>query len=85
MKNDPRYVKLLARAVRRVDNVLSETVLSFHKCTSKDWEQFYPIAAKSQRLFDDIEQDEDRGFYCLDYSSDSDNFVLYGSEYTQDY
>ena len=38
LKNDPRYVKILARAVRRVDNVLSETVLGFHKCTSKDWE-----------------------------------------------
>ena len=38
LKNDPKYVKILARAVRRVDNVLSETVLGFHKCTSKDWE-----------------------------------------------
>ena len=38
LKDDPRYVKILARAVRRVDNVLSETVLDFHKCTSKDWE-----------------------------------------------
>ena len=85
LKDDPRYVKLLSRAVRRVDNVLSETILSFHKCTSKDWEKFYPIAAKSKALFDKIEQDEDRGFYCLDWSSDPDNFILYGSETTQDY
>ena len=36
LKDDPRYVKLLARTVRRVDNVLSETILGFHKCTDKD-------------------------------------------------
>ena len=78
--NDPRYVKLLARAVRRVDNVLSETVLDFHKCTSKDWEEFYPVAPKSQAIFDKIEQDEDRGFYCLDWwSEELKNFVLNGN------
>ena len=44
LKDDPRYVKILARTVRRVDTKLSETILGLHKCTDKDWEQFYPIA-----------------------------------------
>ena len=55
LKDDPRYVKLLARAVRKVNLVLSETILSLHKCTSIDWEKFYPIANSSQKLFDEIE------------------------------
>ena len=44
LKDDPRYVKILACTVRRVDTKLSETILGLHKCTDKDWEQFYPIA-----------------------------------------
>ena len=43
LKNDPRYVKILARTLRSIDNVLSETILSYHKCTDKDWDDFYPV------------------------------------------
>ena len=46
-KDDPRYVKMIARTVRRIDGILSETVLGFHRCTDKDWEKFYPVTPKS--------------------------------------
>ena len=55
LKNDPRYVKILVRAVRRIDGDLSETILGFHRCTDKDWDKFYPVTPKSQALFDSIE------------------------------
>ena len=67
LKDDPRYVKILVRTVRRIESKLSETILGFHKCEEKDWENFYPITLKSQALFDKFERDEDKGFYCLDW------------------
>ena len=79
LRDDPRYVKILARSVRRIDGTLSETILGFHKCEEKDWEKFYPVTLKSQALFDKFEKDEDKGFYCLDWESENpDNLKIYG-------
>ena len=39
-KDDPRYVKLMARMVYKVNGEAQEKVLKLHKCTEKDWSEF---------------------------------------------
>ena len=40
IKDDPKYVKLLARMVYITDGEAHEKVLTLHKCTDKDWSSF---------------------------------------------
>ena len=47
LKDDPRYVKMIARFWNRIDAVKSETILNFHKCTPEDYNEFYPVAIES--------------------------------------
>ena len=44
IKDDPKYVKLLARMFYKKDGVPSEKILSLHKCDKRDWDQFEPAA-----------------------------------------
>ena len=37
-RNDPRYIKWVVRLRGRQDGVLTETVLSVHKCTQEDYD-----------------------------------------------
>ena len=67
LKNDPRYVKVLARIRTQTNGEVTEKVLNFHLCTIEDYNEFYPVAPKSKQLLDEIRQDEKRGFYCLDW------------------
>ena len=75
MKNDPRYVKLVAGIITHKDGDRSEKILNYHKCTQEDWNDFYPTAESSQVQFDNIRNDENRGFNCLDWT---DDFLIYG-------
>ena len=43
LKNDERYVKILALQRGKRDGQLIEKSLNFHRCTTEDFEQFYPI------------------------------------------
>ncbi len=45
IKDDPRYVRLFARMYYKTEGVKSQQVLSLHKCTQQDWNQF-PEPAK---------------------------------------
>ena len=40
IKDDPRYVKLLARIFYKTDGKQHEKILDLHKCTEKDWSEF---------------------------------------------
>ncbi len=40
IKDDPRYVRLFARMYYKDEGVKSQKVLSLHKCTEQDWNQF---------------------------------------------
>ena len=40
IKDDPRYVKLLARIFYKTDGREHEKVLALHKCTNEDWSEF---------------------------------------------
>ena len=55
----------------------SETILNYHKCTAEDLAEFYPLAPKSRQLYDKIQKDSKRGFYCLDWT---DEYMIYGDE-----
>lgn len=41
--DDSRYVKWIVRVYQIDGDVLKETRLPFHKCTAKDYEQFYVV------------------------------------------
>ena len=60
----------MARILTRKDGKKSEKMLNYHKCTSEDWNDFYPTAEENQDQFDEIRNDENRGFYCLDWTDD---------------
>ena len=42
-KDDPRYVKVLARLWTKTNGVKTERILNFHKCTQDDYNEFFPI------------------------------------------
>ena len=52
LKDDPRYVKMIARFWHRKDAIKSETILDYHKCTEEDLNEFYPLAKESQKAYD---------------------------------
>ena len=43
LKNDPRYVKWLARFNRNIDGVGYQRMIGLHKCTENDLTEFYPL------------------------------------------
>ena len=76
LKNDPRYVKMMARLWTQKDGAKSERVINYHKCTSEDWKEFYPVDNKNKAFVDQIKNDEKRGFFCLDWT---DDLEIYGN------
>ena len=69
-KNDPRFVKQLVKLEKKVDGVRTFQILPFHNCSKSDFESFYPVNEKSRGPFENIQNDKDRGFYCLDDGPD---------------
>ena len=51
-KNDPRYVKLIARHKGRRNGVWYEEIFPTHRCTNDDLDQFAPPSSGSSRLLD---------------------------------
>ena len=66
IKDDPKYVKLLARIVYKTDNKKHEKILSLHKCTDEDWDDFDEPAKGMEDQLINIKNDPERGMYCLD-------------------
>ncbi len=46
-KDDPQFIKWLARLYYRNDSKWYEKILPFHKCTAKDFSDFFPVAKQS--------------------------------------
>ena len=44
LKEDPRYVKGIARIRGQRNGVKYEKLLKYHKCTDSDWDSFAPPA-----------------------------------------
>ena len=82
IKDDPKYVKLLARMVYITDGKAHEKVLTLHKCTDKDWSQFEEPARGMEDQINTIKNDPDRGMYCLD-QDELEGLEIYGDEKNQ--
>ena len=48
-------------------------------CTAEDQEEFYPLNEKNKVFVDSILDDNEQGFYCLDWTED---FEIYGNTST---
>ena len=76
-RDDPAYVKYIVRLYTETDGVKSERLLSYHKCNDNDWKKFAPAKKSSKSKFEQIRDDPDRGFKCIDWPDDED-LVIYG-------
>ena len=84
VKADPTYVKYVARFVKMDDGVVSEKILSYHKCNETDWKEFAPAAKGSKGLFETMRDDPKRGFFCIDWPED-EPALIYGDTQSNDY
>ena len=83
MKNDPQFTKIHVRLRNKVNGERNLKFLDHHKCTDEDFKEFYPLSAKHEIQFNEIINDEKRGFLCLDWTDDM--FIYGGSEGTIDF
>ncbi len=72
--DDHRYVKWIVRRRGVRDGEAFEEMLPFHKCTDADYEEFYPVAKKSQGELKMIKTNPKKNLFCLDKWTD-DLFV----------
>ena len=77
-KDDLRFVKYLVYINELVNGEFKRKEVSYHPCTDKDYEQFYSIEKNSESLFENIQSDEKRGFYCIDWTKEE--MVIFGSQ-----
>ena len=42
-------------------------MLNYHKCTDKDYDEFFPVQEEYSKLLKEIREDPDRGFLCIDW------------------
>ena len=75
LRDDPDYVKWIFRKFKKEDGILRQRVLESHKCTEEDFAHFYPTVPTSSVHLDAIKADPKRGFYCLNWSEDSDSLA----------
>ena len=43
LKNDERYVKWIFRLYGKTNGIFYQHMLSYHKCTDEDYNEFYPV------------------------------------------
>ena len=67
LKEDPRYVKGFARMYGYKNGKEYEKMISYHKCTAKDFDEFAPPAPESEDLLQTYITDPNRNIYCLDW------------------
>lgn len=84
IKDNPKYVKLLARMFYKTDGKQSEKILNMHKCTENDWSQFAEPARGQKDQLDAIKDDPERGMYCFDVDQ-MKGLKIYGDEKNQNH
>ena len=50
-------------------------MLPFHKCTEKDYAEFYPVKDSSSKLLETVRNNPDRGLLCVDWTDNPIEFV----------
>ena len=84
IKDDPKYVKLLARLLTKTDGKSSQKILNLHKCTDSDWKEFDEPAKGIKDQISTIRDDPERGMYCFD-KDQLEGLEIYGEEKNQNY
>ena len=54
-----------------------------HRCTDSDLAEFSPLEDQSVHVFNNIMDDEERGFYCIDWSEEIRLYGYEGSSFYQ--
>ena len=78
--DDPRYIKILVRYRKDSNNNKNHRLLNYHDCTEDDMKKFYPVTKNSEKTLHDINEDANRGFFCIDEPNDLE---VYG-DFTSD-
>ena len=60
------------------DGVQFEKLLDYHVCTDEDYAEFNQISEGSLKFYNEIRDDEKRGFLCLNWD-DVDPYLLRGT------
>ena len=60
-------------------------MLSYHKCTDDDYNEFYPIQKQSAATLQDLRNDPERGMLCIDWDVDDPPVAIKGDEGEDDY
>jgi len=85
LKNDPKYVRTMARLVGKRKGVYYEEILNFHLCTDADYAEFAPPSAEGATMLEAIKENPKRGLYCLDWQRDGDILESWGAENWDEY
>ena len=77
LKIDPKYVKWIFRLYGKEDGKEYEKILPYRRCTDSDYSEFDEIIPSSKVALEQMKDDEDRGFLCIDWQ-DEEPYKLYG-------
>lgn len=80
LKNDTRYVRVLARIVGiDSDGAKYDKLLQYHVCTKEDYDKFYPPNKYSRSIYRKYYEGE-RHLYCLDWEKLGDELSIWGQQ-----
>ena len=75
LKNDDRFIKLVAKRASQIDDVYTSTYYPMHRCTDADYATFYPIESKILTKMNRMKKMD--ALYCLNW--DNIDFPLHGT------
>ena len=70
LKDDPRFVKWIFRVFYKKEDVDHEIILPHHKCTEKDYAEFYPIKSAQEKTLNRVKESDKHSFLCIDWDDD---------------
>ena len=76
VKDDPRYIKLIARIATQTGGESNDFEIGFHKCTEEDYASFMPPNKGSRGPIEKIKNNPKRGMWCFDWT----DLAFYGNE-----
>ena len=78
-KDDPQYVKGLARIFWHRNGAEGETNIPYHKCTPEELDEFAPPRQESASLLEIYKTSKTRHLYCLDWEKVGNELAILGS------
>ena len=78
VKDDPKYIKLIARIASQTGGESQNREIRYHKCTEEDYADFMPPNKDTIGPLERIKSNPKRGMYCFDWN----DVAFYGTERT---